>query len=185
MTGDEAPLGGLLAAEEEQLLSRLTLNARAAAQVCGISVRQLTYWSDRGLIPTLGARRYGIAALNKALMIKQALDQGFTLQRAARMVEEQLAAVEAERASRAALPLSDLHHLVGERLSDLLVQVRRYRQMLLTAPPPADDPSLATRNGVEGKESPRSAKDFALRLNRAVDELAAALSELGTVRELV
>ncbi len=76
--------------EEGEALSRLWLNATDAARVCGVTVRQLTYWTDKGIIPThpRGARTYGVSALEKVIAIKRAMLKGHTLEKAARLVEQ-------------------------------------------------------------------------------------------------
>ncbi len=76
--------------EEGEALSRLWLNATDAARVCGVTVRQLTYWTDKGIIPThgKGARVYDVAALEKVIAIKRAMLDGYTLDKASRLVEQ-------------------------------------------------------------------------------------------------
>jgi DNA-binding transcriptional MerR regulator len=75
--------------DEADLLERLTLNATDAARVCGTTVRQLTYWTDKGIIPAGSGdgRSYDIAAVNKTIAIKQAMLQGYPLEKAAQLVE--------------------------------------------------------------------------------------------------
>lgn len=75
--------------DEARLLSRLLLNATDAARVCGVTVRQLTYWTDKGIVSGdgEGGRSYDLAALRKAIAIKQAMLDGYTLEKAAQLVE--------------------------------------------------------------------------------------------------
>lgn len=75
---------------EWELLQRLSLNATDAARVCGVTVRQLTYWTDKGIIEggSTEGRSYDIKALAKALSIKRAMLQGYPLEKAALLVEE-------------------------------------------------------------------------------------------------
>lgn len=187
MSASPTPYGRLLVAEEQLLLSRLNLNAHSAARVCGVSVRQLTYWSDRGLIPTAGARRYGIATLNKVLLIKQALGQGYTLQRAVRLVEERLALAEAARTAGEPLSEGDLRVLVEARLADSLAGVRRCRQTLLAESATVGGRASTSPHGegltphqapLSAPPRPPDAKALALQLNRAIDDLADALEQL-------
>lgn len=62
-----------------------------AARQCGISVKQLRTWTDHGLVGspqyvTCGQRRYRIysdAHIEQIKLIKQFLDEGYTLKAAA------------------------------------------------------------------------------------------------------
>jgi DNA-binding transcriptional MerR regulator len=93
--------------EPAQTLEKLRLTAGKAAELCGVSRRQLCYWADTGIISGLeaeegeqaegekekdGSRRiYDFPALEKVMLIKQALDDGPGLRRAAQEVSEYLA----------------------------------------------------------------------------------------------
>src|SRR5512146_3319156 len=76
--------------QEDELLARLWLNATDAAKVCGVTVRQLTYWTDKGIIPShdASARSYDIAGLRKVVAIKRAMLAGYTLEKASQLLEE-------------------------------------------------------------------------------------------------
>jgi DNA-binding transcriptional MerR regulator len=66
-----------------QLLERLELGIGQAAQLCGVSIRQLSYWTDKGIIEPSdrgGSRTYDYSAIQKVCLIKQALDQGYALE---------------------------------------------------------------------------------------------------------
>jgi DNA-binding transcriptional MerR regulator len=86
--------------EPAELLKNLRLTTGKAAQFCGVSRRQLCYWTDTGIISSLegddgdseeSARRtYDFDALHRVLLIKQALEQSGGLRRAAREVERYL-----------------------------------------------------------------------------------------------
>jgi DNA-binding transcriptional MerR regulator len=65
---------------------RLTFGVKAAAYGCGISVRQLDWWTRVGYVPVLQSgrhRRYSANAVKIALLIKSGLVQGLSLRRAA------------------------------------------------------------------------------------------------------
>ncbi|HHY47297.1 MAG TPA: MerR family transcriptional regulator [Firmicutes bacterium] len=70
-----------------QLLSNLELSASQVAQACGITPRQLTYWARVGIIPSVihseRGRGYTVESLRRAARVKQMMDSGFTLRRAA------------------------------------------------------------------------------------------------------
>lgn len=86
--------------EPESLLQRLKLTTGKAAQFCGVSRRQLCYWTDTGIISSAeeedsddSARRtYDFDALHRVLLIQQALEHSPGLRRAAREVDQHLAA---------------------------------------------------------------------------------------------
>jgi DNA-binding transcriptional MerR regulator len=90
--------------EPAALLQRLKLTTGKAAQFCGVSRRQLCYWTDTGIVSSVesededepsddAARRsYDFEALHRVLLIQQALSQVPGLRRAAREVEQHLAA---------------------------------------------------------------------------------------------
>ena len=79
------------------LLKKIKLSAGKAAEFCGISRRQLCYWTDQGIIPTIhgeagkrddaSRRVYDFDGLTKAILVKQAMAKGQGLQRAAKEVE--------------------------------------------------------------------------------------------------
>jgi DNA-binding transcriptional MerR regulator len=65
---------------------RLTFGVKAAAVGCGISVRQLDWWTRVGYVPVLQNgrhRRYSSSALKIALLIKYGLSQGMSLRKSA------------------------------------------------------------------------------------------------------
>ncbi|MCL5108772.1 MAG: MerR family transcriptional regulator [Chloroflexi bacterium] len=96
--------------DEDELLSRLWLNATDAARVCGVTVRQLTYWTDRGIIRSHNGdgRTYDLAALRKTVAIKRIMLEGYTLEKAAQLVES------AERAEEPDLGLGYIDRLLAE-----------------------------------------------------------------------
>jgi len=114
-----------------KLLARVELGIGQAAHLCGVSIRQLSYWTDKGIIqPTErgGSRSYTYPAIEKVCLIKQALDQGYSLEGAATEAEGFLARREKERAEVQALSLDELRKQVGdraERLHQLADRVRR------------------------------------------------------------
>jgi len=75
-----------------EIFGRLRLTAGKAAELCGITRRQLCYWTDKGIIPccTGGNNRdplrriYDFNGLSKALMLKRIMDEGRGLRRAVR-----------------------------------------------------------------------------------------------------
>ena len=89
--------------EPALLLQQLKLTTGKAAQFCGVSRRQLCYWTDTGIVSSIesedeeepddAARRsYDFDTLHRVLLIQQALKHTSGLRRAAREVEQHLAA---------------------------------------------------------------------------------------------
>lgn len=72
-----------------EALPDLTLNIAQTAALCGISVRQLGYWTRQGYVMAQGqgARRtYGLEAVRRVLAIRKAMDGGASLRQALRLV---------------------------------------------------------------------------------------------------
>ena len=72
-----------------EALPDLTLNIAQTAALCGISVRQLGYWTRQGYVKAQGqgARRtYGLEAVRRVLAIRKAMDGGASLRQALRLV---------------------------------------------------------------------------------------------------
>ena len=70
-------------------LPDLTLNVAQTAALCGISVRQLGYWTRQGYVEASGqgARRaYGLGAIRRVLGIRKAMEAGASLRQALRQV---------------------------------------------------------------------------------------------------
>ncbi|MDQ2686394.1 MAG: MerR family transcriptional regulator [Armatimonadota bacterium] len=66
-------------------LTHIQLNIAQTAALCGISVRQLGYWTKQGYVAAqgLGERRmYGLDALRRILGIRRLMADGFSLRQA-------------------------------------------------------------------------------------------------------
>jgi len=89
--------------EPASLLQQLKLTTGKAAQFCGVSRRQLCYWTDTGIVSSIegeeeeedgddpARRTYDFDALHRVLLIQQALKRTPGLRRAAREVEQHVA----------------------------------------------------------------------------------------------
>lgn len=76
-------------------LPHLHLNIAQTALLCGVSVRQLGYWTKQGYVTASGrgARRmYGLDALRRVLAIKAAMANGASLRQALRTLPEAIGA---------------------------------------------------------------------------------------------
>lgn len=70
-----------------EALPALQLNIAQTAALCGISVRQLGYWTKQGYVKAVGrgARRlYGLEALRRILTIRKAMSDGVSLRQSVR-----------------------------------------------------------------------------------------------------
>jgi DNA-binding transcriptional MerR regulator len=70
---------------------RLTFGVKAAAYGCGISVRQLDWWTRVGYVPVLQSgrhRRYSANAVKIALLIRSGIELGMSLRRAAELSKQ-------------------------------------------------------------------------------------------------
>lgn len=77
------------------IISRIMVGIGEAVEITGVSPRQLRYWEEKGIIRSLGDtssanRRYDYPTLEKIVLLKDFLDQGFTLEAATRRLEERI-----------------------------------------------------------------------------------------------
>ena len=80
-------------------LNRLVVGIGEVSVITGIPTRQLRYWEDKGIIRSLTEeegknRRYDYRNIKKVLLIKEMLDEGYTLDAAASKVQKRLDTVE-------------------------------------------------------------------------------------------
>src|SRR3982074_1080326 len=87
-----------LIANDGEVLSRLRLSAAEAARVCNVTPRQLIYWTKKGLVkPSAdGEHDYDVYAMEKVIRIRQALEKGHSLEKAAQVGHGKRAAPQAE-----------------------------------------------------------------------------------------
>lgn len=80
--------------EDEQILKRLVVGIGEVAEISGVPQRQLRYWEEKGIIdpvePHSGVRRYDYPTVKKVLLVKELVDEGYTLDGAARKVEQRV-----------------------------------------------------------------------------------------------
>jgi DNA-binding transcriptional MerR regulator len=123
------------AVDLSQLLEHLELGVGQAAQLCGISIRQLSYWTDKGIVePTdeSGGRTYDHHAIEKVCLIKQALDQGYSLEGAVTEAEAFLERRQEEQKKLEAMSTEQLRQLLQERSNALHQLADRIRRGLRT-----------------------------------------------------
>lgn len=80
-----------------EALPDLNLNIAQTAALCGISVRQLGYWTQQGYVAAQGqgARRtYGLEAVRRVLAIRKAMDGGASLRQARNQAQALVSSLE-------------------------------------------------------------------------------------------
>ena len=81
-----------------EFLKRLVVGIGEVSQITGIATRQIRYWEEKDIIKSITEeqgknRRYDYANIKKMLLIKELLDEGFTLDAAAKKVENRMNAI--------------------------------------------------------------------------------------------
>ena len=126
----------------EHLLDRLRLSIGEAARVTGVSVRQLSYWTQKGLVRALGTpgkKRYDFRALERIALIKRYLTAGHPLEEAAREADRW------QHAARAATLADEPQQVIAQRLAELEELVSYLRRRLAQGAPQAQLAQTASR----------------------------------------
>jgi len=181
-------LAQTLIANDGEVIQRLRLSAAEAARVCNVTPRQLIYWTKKGLVKpsTNDDHDYDVFAMEKVIRIRQALEKGYSLEKAAQVVARDLAALQTEVKRLESLANEDLEDELRRRFEKLEARVSQLRRTLpasLTIARLRRAVALLTRLEAEGTLQSASAsgdvaKALALRLGRAVDELELLLREV-------
>ncbi|PYI54395.1 MerR family transcriptional regulator [Paenibacillus flagellatus] len=77
------------------LLRKLVVGIGEVSDITGVPQRQIRYWEEKGIIVSSkdgegGTRKYDYLNIKKILLVKELMDDGFTLDAAARKVEERM-----------------------------------------------------------------------------------------------
>lgn len=181
-------LAQVLIANDGEVIQRLRLSAAEAARVCNVTPRQLIYWTKKGLVKpsTNDDHDYDVFAMEKVIRIRQALEKGYSLEKAAQVVARDLGALQAEVRRLEGLANEDLEDELRRRFEKLEERVQHLRRTLpasLTIARLRRAVALLARLEAEGTLQNASAngdvaKALALRLGRAVDELELLLREV-------
>jgi len=181
-------LAQVLIANDGEVLGRLRLSAAEAARVCNVTPRQLIYWTKKGLVKpsTDGEHDYDVYAMEKVIRIRQALEKGHSLEKAAQLVQRDLGALQAEAKRLEEMPPDDLEDELRARLERLESRVSELRRALpasLTIARLRKAVAVLARLDSQGaldsaQANGDTAKAVALRLGRAVDELEMLLREV-------
>lgn len=80
-------------------LDKLIVGIGEVSQITGIPTRQIRYWEDKAIISSLTEeegknRRYNYENIKKMLLIKELLDEGYTLDSAAEKIKNRMQLIE-------------------------------------------------------------------------------------------
>jgi DNA-binding transcriptional MerR regulator len=180
-------LARVLIANDGEVLSRLRLSAAEAARVCNVTPRQLIYWTKKGLVKpsTDGEHDYDVYAMEKVIRIRQALAKGYSLEKAAQLVQRDLTALQSDAKRLDDLPPEDLEGELRRRLERLEERIVLLRRNLPTSLSVArlrravtELARLETMGELREGANGEGQKSLVMRLGRAVDELEILLREV-------
>lgn len=80
-------------------LEKLVVGIGEVSQITGIPTRQIRYWEDKGIIISLTEeegknRRYDYKNIKKMLLIKELLDDGYTLDASVEKIKNRMKIIE-------------------------------------------------------------------------------------------
>ena len=80
-------------------LDKLVVGIGEVSQITGIPTRQIRYWEDKEIITSLTEeegknRRYDYKNIKKMLLIKELLDEGYTLDASSEKVQKRMELIE-------------------------------------------------------------------------------------------
>ncbi|MEY8781119.1 MerR family transcriptional regulator [Allomuricauda sp. XS_ASV26] len=80
-------------------LDKVIVGIGEVSQITNIPTRQIRYWEDKGIITSLTEeegknRRYDYQNIKKILLIKELLDEGYTLDASAEKVKKRMEMIE-------------------------------------------------------------------------------------------
>lgn len=181
-------LAQVLIANDGEVIQRLRLSAAEAARVCNVTPRQLIYWTKKGLVKpsTSDDHDYDVFAMEKVIRIRQALEKGYSLEKAAQVVQRDLSALATEVSRLDSLSVEDLEDELRRRLERLEERVGALRRTLpasLTIARLRRAVGLLAHLEAQGglhaaSANGDTAKALALRLGRAVDDLELLVREV-------
>ncbi|WP_332699224.1 MerR family transcriptional regulator [Halalkalibacter lacteus] len=85
----------LLPLMDFELLKRLVVGIGEVSEITGIPTRKIRYWEEKGIIQSEkegegATRRYNYLNVKKILLIQEMVEEGFTLDAAAKKVEKRM-----------------------------------------------------------------------------------------------
>ena len=187
LEGREA-LAQILVANDGEVVARLRLSAAEAARVCRVTPRQLIYWTRKGLVrPSPESEHdYDVFAMEKVIRIRQALERGHSLEKAAQTVQREMSAIAADVQRLETMSAAELEDELRRRLEHLEERVASIRRSLPASLGIArlrravallarlENQGDIVRNTRDGDGT----KMLALRIARAVEEIEHVLREV-------
>ncbi|MGB7787656.1 MerR family transcriptional regulator [Methanoregula sp.] len=78
-----------------ELVRKLIVGIGEVSEITGVPQRQIRYWEEKGFIASVDSgegtiRRYNFLNIKKIMLIKELLDDGFTLAAAAKKVDARI-----------------------------------------------------------------------------------------------
>ncbi len=180
-------LARVLIANDGEVLSRLRLSAAEAARVCNVTPRQLIYWTKKGLVkPSVdGEHDYDVHAMEKVIRIRQALAKGYSLEKAAQLVQRDLNSLQADAKRLDDLAPEELEGELRRRLEGLEERIGLLRRNLPTSlsvarlrRAVAELARLEAMGELRDGGNGDTTKSLVMRLGRAVDEIEILLREV-------
>ncbi len=175
-----------------ELLRKVNLTVGQVAAMTGLSVRQISYWTSKGIISATNPKKriYGYAAVEKALLIKRGLDDGLSLAEAVDEAEERLRQRREDHSQLGRLNHGSTASYLMSRLGDLDELADKLRQQIQTLDHNGRDRErrlAVTKLEVvdllaQNPYTRDTASRIATRLGRAIDLVSMALDELAEER---
>ena len=83
---------------DSEFLDKLIVGIGEVSQITGIPTRQIRYWEDKKIIVSLTEeegknRRYDYPNIKKMLLIKELLDEGYTLDAAEEKIKKRMSMI--------------------------------------------------------------------------------------------
>ncbi|WP_240418201.1 MerR family transcriptional regulator [Paenibacillus periandrae] len=78
-----------------ELLSKLIVGIGEVAEITGVPTRKIRYWEEKGIIKSVqeadgSTRRYDYVNIKKIVLVQELLEDGYTLDTAAKKVEDRI-----------------------------------------------------------------------------------------------
>lgn len=83
-----------------EFIDRLIVGIGEVSEITGVPTRQIRYWEEKGIISSLTTgesknRRYDYKTIKRMLLIKELMDEGYTLDASAHKIEKRMETMEA------------------------------------------------------------------------------------------
>ena len=190
MTVHEKKKLGLRPIDIRELMQRLRLGIGQAASLCDVSIRQLSYWTDKGIITPVDEeknRSYDYISLEKVALIKQALDQGYSLEGAVVEADNFLKRRDQERSHLDTMPDFELEQYILNQAGQLQTVAEKVKREIRTYRVSGQLQGVATSlGGVDrlisffeaNPYTVNTARQIAIRLGREMTEVERELQLL-------